>query len=620
MWLVPGLAFAAFGFVLFFGRRLPDRGHVVSIGAAALGLALSLWGLWQLARGTPPVHASSVWFHFPGMEVGFGMTYDFLAAVMFVVVTMVSLLSQIYSTAYMATEPRYTWFFACLSLFTGSMLVLVAADSLILLFVGWELVGLCSYFLIGHFWEEKESSSAAIKAFITTRVGDVGLLFGAFVLFTAGGTFDIATLNEAAGEGRLSNGVLIAAALLLFLGAMGKSAQFPLHVWLPDAMAGPSPVSALIHAATMVVAGVYLIARMFPVFLAAPAALDAIAVIAAITMLIAAACALVQDDIKRVLAYSTISQIGYMMAALGVGAYTASVFHLFTHAFFKALLFLAAGSVIHAVGSNFMSDMGGLRRRMPVTFVTFLIGAAALAGIFPLAGFFSKDEIVGEALRAASEQHRIAAWVVFLSALVTAFLTALYMTKVCARVFFGDYKGSREPHESPPTMTGPLWVLAVGTVFAGLLGLPEVGVFGGWINIPGQASPGFSSFYNFLLPLGSLLIALLGVWLGWQMFMIGRFRADVRAGRLGWLYALVRNKYYLDDLFLQGLVRPVQYPVAGGTYRFLDQSVIDASVEGIARLTGRIGRSLRVIQAGQVQRYLALLFAMLVIVVGVLAT
>ncbi len=617
MWLVPGLAFASFFVVLFGGRRMPDRGHWTGIVAAGAGLLLSLWGFAGLATGAEAVHRSWTWFQFPGISVGFGMTYDFLAGIMFIVVTTVSLMAQIYSTAYMRDEPRYTWFYAALSLFTGSMLLLVLADNLVQLFLGWELVGLCSYFLIGHFWESSENSSAAIKAFITTRIGDVGLLFGTFVLFIGAHTFDIAALNRAAAAGHIGQGVLTAGALLLFLGAIGKSAQFPLHVWLPDAMAGPSPVSALIHAATMVVAGVYLVARMFLVFRAAHAALDVVSIIAAITMLIAAAAALVQDDIKRVLAYSTVSQIGYMMAAMGVGAYSASIFHLFTHAFFKALLFLGAGSLIHATGSNYMSDMGGLRTRMPHTFWTFLVGAAALAGIFPLAGFFSKDEIVGEALRAASSGRQITAWIVFASAVVSALLTALYVTKLCVRVFYGEYRGSTILHESPRGMTGPLWALTAATLGAGFLGLPVVGVFRHWINIPGEAAPGFSTLYNLVLPLGSLVVALAGVWVGWQVWARGRFVLEVKGTKLAPLYTFVAHKYYLDDLYLNVIVRPIQYEAARGAYSWLDRRVIDGLVEGSAHITGRVGGALRILQSGHLQRYLALLFAVLVVVAGV---
>ena len=645
MWLVPLLPVLAFFVILFFGKRLPNRGHEVGIFAVGAGLLLSLIGFFELAAGRAHVHKSWTWIEFQSVHIEFGMNYDFLCGVMFVVVTGVSLLVHIYSTGYMHDDSRYTWFYAALALFTGSMLILVIANNLVQMFVGWELVGVCSYFLIGHFWEEKENSSAAIKAFITTRIGDVGFLFGIFAMFAIGHTFNVLELNHLAEEGDIGGTSLTIAALLLFCGAVGKSAQFPLHVWLPDAMAGPTPVSALIHAATMVVAGIYMVARLFVVFEHAGGALDVVAVIAAITMLIAALLALVQDDIKRVLAYSTISQLAYMMAALGIGAYTAGVFHLFTHAFFKALLFLGSGSLIHAVHSNNMSDMGGLRKYMPHTFRTFIIGSLALAGIFPLAGFFSKDEIIGGALRSASEGHQRAAWVVLIAALLTAFLTALYMTRACVKTFWGEYRGHGHPHESPGSMVTPLWILAGATLTVGFLGLPVIGPFQDWITVPGHEHHGFSTLYNIILPAGSLAIAGLAILLGWQLFHRNRWRVDLLGGPFGWMYRFVENKYYLDDLYLGGIVRPVQYKVskaaywsnqnvfdaavngvAGGTvktadatYAVIDQRIVDYAVNGSAGLTGWSGGLLRYVQAGNVQRYAAVLFAAVAAFVAVIA-
>src|SRR5918999_817611 len=334
-WLVPLLPFIAFFVILFFGKKLPGKGHSVGILATGIAFVLSLIGFIELVWGAEAVEKSWTWFEFregSSLHLEFGMRYDFLTAVMFIVVTTVSLLVQVYSTGYMHDDSRYTWFYAALSLFTASMLLLVISDNLLLLLVGWEGVGVCSYFLIGHYWEEKEYSSAAIKAFITTRIGDVGFIFGIFAMFVLARTFNINEINLMAEEGEIGGTALTIACLLLFCGAVGKSAQFPLHVWLPDAMAGPTPVSALIHAATMVVAGIYLVARMFIVFEGSEQALLVVAAIGAITMLIAALLAVVQDDIKRVLAYSAVSQLGYMMAALGNRAFTAAFFHLFTHA------------------------------------------------------------------------------------------------------------------------------------------------------------------------------------------------------------------------------------------------------------------------------------------------
>jgi NADH-quinone oxidoreductase subunit L len=646
MWLVPLLPFLAFFVILFFGRRLPGHGHSVGIGAAAVSWVLSLVAFFELAGGRASIEKAWTWFEIGGrIELQFGMQFDFFTAIMFIVVTTVSLLVQVYSTGYMHGEVRYTWYYAALSLFTASMLFLVIANNLLQMFVGWEGVGVCSYFLIGHYWEEKPNSSAAIKAFITTRVGDVGLLFGIFALFALAGTFDISELNHLAEEGDIGGTGLTVAALLLFLGAVGKSAQFPLHVWLPDAMAGPTPVSALIHAATMVVAGIYLVARMFVLFEHAGAALDVVGIVAAVTMLMAAVLALVQDDIKKVLAYSTISQLGYMMAALGVGAYTAAVFHLFTHAFFKALLFLGSGSIIHAVHSNNMSDMGGLRRYMPQTFRTFIIGSLALAGVAPLAGFFSKDEIVGEALRAASEGTRTTAWIVFVSAVVTAFLTALYMARACFKTFWGEYRGHGHPHESGQAIVAPLWVLAIAACTVGFLGIPVVGVFQKWITVPGHEHPGFDTFYNILLPVGSVLIALLGIGLGYLLFMRGRPSIDILRSPFASVYRFVENKYFLDDIYLGGIVRPVQYALsrvaywfdqrildgavngsasgtvatARTTYSTIDQGVVDFAVNGAAGLTGWSGGILRYVQTGNVQRYAAVLFAAIAVFVALFA-
>src|SRR5438445_3916410 len=434
---------------------MPRRGAEIGIGAVLASFVVSI-GVWtHFIGGGAPVTGSVTYFELGTFKLDVGQNVDGLAAVMFVIVTLVSLLVQIYSTAYMHGDKRYTWYFAALSLFTASMLNLVIADNLFQLLVGWELVGICSYLLIGHWWEEKENSNAAIKAFTTTKTGDIPFLFGIFVLTIAAGTANIPQITHLAETHQIATGTLTVAALLLFGGAIGKSAQFPLHVWLPDAMAGPTPVSALIHAATMVAAGVYLVGRMFAVFAPSGHALAFVGAIGSITMLIAALLAMVQDDIKRVLAYSTVSQLAYMVAALGLGeeGYTPSLFHLFTHAFFKALLFLGAGSVIHAVHTNNMSEMAGLRKHMPRTFWTFLIGAAALSGIPPLAGFWSKDEIITTAFK----QHDWGVWAVsFLTAIVTAF----YMTRAVLLTFFGSYRGAGHPHESPRVMLAPMVALA----------------------------------------------------------------------------------------------------------------------------------------------------------------
>jgi NADH-quinone oxidoreductase subunit L len=646
MWLVPLLPALSFLAILFFGKKLPGKGHSAGLVTIFVAFLLSLAGFIDLITGAGTVEKHWIWFQLDTLELTFGMNYDFLTGLMFVVVTFISLLVQIYSTGYMHDDERYSWFYAALSLFTASMLLLVIADNLIMMLVGWEGVGVCSYFLIGHYWEEKPNSSAAIKAFITTRIGDVGFMFGIFAMFFLAGTFNITEINHLAEEGEIAGTSLTIAALLLFCGAIGKSAQFPLHVWLPDAMAGPTPVSALIHAATMVVAGIYLVARMYPVFEFASEGvpLEVVGVIAAITMLIAAFLALIQDDIKRVLAYSTISQLAYMFAGLAVGVFTAGIFHLFTHAFFKALLFLGAGSVIHAVHSNNMSDMGGLRKYMPATFKTYIIGSLALAGIFPLAGFFSKDEIIGGALRAGIDGTRTTAWLVFGSALLTAFITALYTARMCIKTFWGEYRGHGEPHESANSMTSPLWALAGLTVVVGFLGFPVIGPFKNWIFAEGEVAHGFEPLYNIVLPVITVGAALFAFFLAYKWFYRNEWTFDFRKTSFGWLYGFAERKYYLDDLYLGGIVKPIQYPLAAaaywanqhvidgivngtargtigaatGTY-LADQNVVDFGVNGAAGLTNFSGGLLRYIQSGNVQRYAAVLFAGVAIFVAVFA-
>jgi NADH-quinone oxidoreductase subunit L len=624
-WLVVVLPLVSFFVITLLGRRFPARGAEVGIAAIAVSFVLSIGILLHFVRGGGPSESSLQWFRIGGLEIQIGQLVDGLTAVMLVVVTLVSLCVQVYSIGYMHGDSRFTWFYAVLSLFTGAMLDVVVANNLFQLLVGWEVMGICSYLLIGHWWEEKENSDAAIKAFITTRVGDVPFVFGIFVLTVAAGTVNIPVITEMAQNGEISSVLLAAGALLLFGGAIGKSAQFPLHVWLPDAMAGPTPVSALIHAATMVAAGVYLVGRMFSVFVHAPGEVLAfVSVIASITMLIAALLAMIQDDIKRVLAYSTVSQLAYMVAGLSLGeeGYTPGLFHLFTHAFFKALLFLGAGSVIHAVHTNNMSEMGGLRKWMPTTFVTFLIGSLALSGIPPLAGFWSKDEIISAAFHTGS----YGVWAV---ALVTAVLTAFYMTRAVLLTFLGNYRGHGHPHESPLVITGPLMVLAGLSVVAGFLGAPQLdAVFADWVHFGEEA---VHEPFNYGFAAVSILGAGAGVLMGFRLYARWRERDPLRA--LGPGYLLLERKYFLDDVYLRGVVRPIQYPLARGVYwtnqRVLDGMVnfggwfarrmsllvdvvdrraVDGGVNGVAFFTRWFGGIIRFIQTGNVQRYALVLF------------
>ena len=583
-----------------------------------------------------PVERSFTWWENGPFAIKAGILIDGLAVMMLFVVTFISLLVHVYSTSYMEGDRRYTYFFAALSLFTASMLLLVVSDNLLQLLVGWELVGLCSFMLIGHWWEEQENSNAALKAFFTTRVGDAGLMIGIVTLFFAAGhTFNINDINRAALEGNIAHGVLLAGAVGLFCGVIGKSAQFPLHTWLPDAMAGPTPVSALIHAATMVVAGVFLVARVYGVFWQAfsieVGGVNLVALIGGITVVIAALLAFVQADIKKVLAYSTVSQLGYMVMALGVGAWTAGIFHLFTHAFFKANLFLGAGSVGHAVHSfDMKKEMGGLKDSMPTTYRTFLIGSVALAGIFPLAGFWSKDEIV---LGAFENNFKVFAAV----AVIGGMMTAAYMVRCVYLTFHGEFRGHGHPHEAPRAITGPLVILSVFSVFAGLLNAPGIELFSKWTANETVTTAGVEHHAFQISVAGiSTIAALIGIGLGFAYWFrnAGPHGLTARSGPARAGYTLLDNRYYLDHLYTDGVVGSIKGPIARAaywinqnvidgiinavgigtrgvgrfTYDFIDQKVVDGVVNGTGATAEGGGSVLRTIQTGRVQQYAAVLF------------
>jgi len=675
-WLIPLLPALSFVGILLFGKRLPKKGAELGIAAVGASLVMACIAAWQWidrvedalgsgggeehARGlaafgrglvasgegehaaVEPVTRSITWLQNGGVDIGVGISIDGLAVMMMFVVTVVSFLVHVYSTAYMEGDRRFTHYYAFLSLFTASMLLLVVADNTLQLLVGWELVGLCSFVLIGHWWEEKPNADAAVKAFLTTRVGDVGLMIGIVILFLSAGTFDIQAINTQAVDGEIGHTLLLVASSCLLLGIIGKSGQFPLHTWLPDAMAGPTPVSALIHAATMVVAGVYLGARLFPVFYEGfsidDGTVNIMALVGGVTIVIGAVLAFVQRDIKKVLAYSTISQLGYMVMGLGVGAWVAAVFHLFTHAFFKALLFLGAGSVSHSGahhGFDMKSDMGGLRKHMPITFVTFIIGSLALAGIFPLAGFWSKDEILVNAGENGFDFFLIVG-------LLGAFLTAAYMTRCVYLTFFGEFRGQGQPHESPPTMTVPLIVLAALSVLAGFINATVFGIekFTEWVE-PTVAFPELvHAEFDGGKAVISVTLAMVGIgiaaFLWFRREELGPFRglternAAARAG-----YRFLENKYYLDALYENVIVGSVKGAIARASYwvnqrvidgavngigegatrvgRFaydvVDQEIVDGAVNGVAVSTGQTGGLLRYVQSGRVQRYALMLFA-----------
>jgi NADH-quinone oxidoreductase subunit L len=647
-WLLVVVPIVVPFLIVFFGKRSPLKGWGLAVGAlgfvAAYGTALTVA---NVTNGI--VYEGSIEIATVGAFVlEWGWIVDGLSIMMYFLVGVVGTLVFIYAFSYMKGDIRFTWFFAAFTLFAGGMLVLVSAPNLIQLIVGWELVGVSSYLLIGHYWEDYANVDAANKAFMVNKVGDAALFIGALMMAVSVGSFRFDVVGEVVASGD-SHSLLAQVAfwtgLALFVGAMAKSAQFPLHVWLPDAMAGPTPVSALMHAATMVTAGVYLLGRLFPFYLSPVFAGDVrtiIIVIGGITLFFMGLLAIVQDDIKKVLAYSTVSQLGYMVVAMGAGAYTAGLFHLFTHAFFKSLLFLGAGSVIHAVHSNNMSDMGGLRKKMPFTFWTFIVGTLALIGIFPFSGFWSKDEIIASTLEASGED---AAKFVLVLSILGAFVTAFYMSRLVGLTFFGNYKGHAEPHESPRVMTYPLVVLAG---FAALIGL--------W-NMPG-ISTGFTDFVatrgfpmgdhhpeslNFVLVAIVTALVLLGVFIGWRLFWPKKdTQAERDSFRIPGLYPLLEHLYYIDDIYMDGIVRPTMGPVADGTLwidmnvidgvpnltagatkqlasvvRVTDENVVDGFYNVSAAATDATGGILRRFFTGRVQQYVAMGFAGVIIIVAI---
>jgi NADH-quinone oxidoreductase subunit L len=624
IWLIPVLPLAAFLITLIFGKWwIKEQSHWLPILALAGSFGLSIAAFIQMHGVEEPVVVDFwQWFSVGSFQVPFGFQVDQLTTVMLLVVTGVGLLIFIYSKGYMHGDPGYYRFFAYMSLFAFSMLILVMANNYLLLYFGWEAVGLCSYYLIGYFYHKPEAAAAGKKAFIVNRVGDFGFGLGVMFIFVVFGTLNYTGVFQQVGEGVASDSALIAIALLLFMGAMGKSAQFPLHVWLPDAMEGPTPVSALIHAATMVTAGVYLVARSSVIFASAPGALVVVGAIGTFTALFAAVIGVAQKDIKKVLAYSTVSQLGYMFMALGVGAWSAAIFHLVAHAFFKALLFLGAGSVIHAMGGEQdMDRMGGLARRIPVTWITFMAGGLALSGIFPFAGFWSKDEILGKAFN----EGVYAVWVI---GIIAAFLTAFYTFRMIFVTFWGE-KTRTDPateahiHESPRSMTVPLILLAICSTLGGFLGLP-----GGLGQIQRFLEPVFAQAneilgiseatvqpMDFVLMAISLAVALLGIVLAWYVYV--RRAADLPAtlgAKFGSLYTVVYNKFYVDEFYAATFVR-LAVDGSRWVWRHFDEKVIDGTVNGVGTAWQRAGTAARPIQTGKVQNYLLGIFLGLFVVI-----
>jgi NADH-quinone oxidoreductase subunit L len=618
---IPLLPFLGMLFHAAVGARAGRKAvNIVACGTLFGAFALAVRAFMDLRAGAAsvvdPVYR---WIEAGGLTVDVTLVVDPLSALMCLVVTGVGFLIHVYSTGYMAHEPDHARYFAYLNLFTASMLVLVLADSLPLMFVGWEGVGLCSYLLIGFWYTDPAKADAGKKAFVANRVGDAAFIIGMAVLFWAmvdsgHGTLRFAELNAAAAS--LPTGVALTAALLLFVGATGKSAQIPLFVWLPDAMAGPTPVSALIHAATMVTAGVYMVARLNGLYVAAPQALEVVATIGALTAFGAASVALVQNDIKKVLAYSTVSQLGYMFLALGVGAFGAAVFHVMTHAFFKALLFLGAGSVIHGLHEEQdIRRMGGLRKKMPVTMLTFLAGTLAIAGVPGLAGFFSKDEIL--ALTFASGSY-----VLWALAMATAAMTAFYMMRLFVLTFLGEFRGDHHKfehaHESPASMTGPLVVLAVLSVVGGYLGVPAVlggsNLLGHFLE-PVVGHPAAHLSHSTELGLMGMSITESFVAIAAAWFIYSRFpRADEGfAARARGLYGLLTNAYYVDRTYDRALVDG-SVRVGDLLWKRVDVGVIDALANATAASARSIGGAWRGWAGGNVQGYALSLFVGVVLV------
>ena len=616
-WLIPALPFLSFLLIAFVTKRSKGLSSTVSILAilTALGIAVAI-GIGVIQSGAElvenPVIVNVNWLNIMGLKINFGTVIDPLSTMMLFVVTLVASMVQIYSLGYMHGDKGWSRYYAYQSLFASAMLGMVLATNLLQLFIFWELVGLCSYLLIGFWYFKVSAREAAKKAFITTRVGDFGLLLGILFLYNKFGTLDFVALSAAL-SANLQNVAVVGTvsyvtvmAFLVFMGPLGKSGQFPLHVWLPDAMEGPTPVSALIHAATMVVAGVYLVARMYFLFHASPAALQFIAGLGAFTALFAASIAIAQDDIKRILAYSTLSQLGYMMFALGVGSFSGSMFHLMTHAFFKALMFLGAGSVIHALHEKQnIWDMGGLWKKMPITGWTFFIGVLAISGVPPFAGFWSKDEILANALL---NGHPI----IYAVGLFTAFLTAFYMSRLFFVAFMGPEKPENHPHESPWSMTIPLIILAFFSVVGGLVSLPAHN-FAFFVH--------YGEYEAETMQWGlagiSVIAGLLGIGLAYTIYIKKTIAAEAIVARFPGVYKVLQNKYYIDELYLW-LIHNVMDGLGKVLYWF-DIVVIDGIVNGIALITRGSAKTLRRTSTGQLQTYAMVFFFAVVVLYLVFA-
>jgi len=642
IWLIP--FFPLVGFIIngLLGRNMNEKAvGVIGAGAALASFITALLTFNDLLGLSPEARVFTQtlyqWMATGNFGVDVAFRIDALSMTMVLVVTGVGFLIHVYSIGYMHGERGFFRFFAFLNLFTFAMLLLVMGSNFLLMFVGWEGVGLCSYLLIGFYYDRifdettgLTCAGAGTKAFVVNRIGDFGFLLGIFLIFATFGSLDFETVFSKAGASlathEVSTGVFTAIALLLFIGATGKSAQLPLYVWLPDAMAGPTPVSALIHAATMVTAGVYMVVRCSIIYLQAPIAMEVVAIVGLATTVFAATMAITATDIKKVLAYSTVSQLGYMFLACGVGAFTAGIFHLMTHAFFKALLFLGAGSVMHALsGETQITKMGGLKKYTPTTFWTFLAGGLAIAGVPGLSGFFSKDEILWKTFLDSPALYVIA--------LAAAGVTAFYMFRMIFSVFYGaprmDAAVMHHLHESPKVMTVPLMILAVLSIIGGYVGIPHLNQFEHWLEpaltrfIPAGASLHAGTHEgSFSLELGlmalSVIVALAGIYLAYQIYLAKIGAADQWARRLSGIYNLLKRKYYVDEIYDALFVRPLMWLSENFFWKIFDVKIIDGIVNGSAKLFGGLASVLRRWQTGIVQNYAVTLVLGLIIILGYL--
>ncbi len=617
------------GFLIngLFGKKLKNEKLIGSISTLAVFIpfVIGVVTFFELLSFPPESRSILInyynWITAGSFTVSYAYLIDPLSISLFLIVTGIGFLIHLYSIGYMHGDPGFAKFFSFMNLFIFSMLNLVLADNFLLIFLGWEGVGLCSYFLIGFWYEKKFTGDAAKKAFIINRIGDFGFMLAMFFIFTNFNTLEVSKFLNGIGAYQIGDSLLLTIALLLFLGAVGKSAQIPLFVWLPDAMAGPTPVSALIHAATMVTAGVYLVARTSLLYAMSPFAMQVLAYVGFLTAIIAATIALKQNDIKKILAYSTVSQLGFMFIALGTGAFWVAIFHLITHAFFKGLLFLGSGSVIHGMhGEQDILKMGGLKDKMKITFITFLIGSLAIAGIPPLSGFFSKDAIIFETYKEIGLPFMIIA-------LVTAGITAFYMFRMVTLTFFGKPRYDEKhihPHESAPTMTIPLIILAALSVVGGFIGMP--GIYGmpaylkDWLNPIFSKSTDVLSIIHpveepshtveFILVGLAILASVIGIVLAYKKYSKKTvFEPETGFGKV------LENKYYVDEAYDKVIVNPIEKTSEGFLWKIFDIKIIDGAVNGIARYISNISFDWRKIQTGIIQDYTAISVAGVVLII-----